>query len=155
MMIMKSWPLLFLLCLPMAVAAELHIDDPWIKEAPPGTRVMAGYLQLENRGTEPQALTSVTSPAFDRIELHRSVIEDDVVRMQSQATVTVSPGDSVTFEPGGYHLMMYDPRDRLTAGEQVELLFGFANGRELRITAEVRRDTGDNGHRDHHHHHHH
>lgn len=147
-------PLVMLLPL-MPAMADIHVNDPWIKEAPPGVRVMAGYLVLENQGSEPLVLTDVSSPVFERIELHLSVIENDVVRMEAQHAMALKPGDSVSFEPGGYHLMLYDPSEKLGAGEQVELQFGFADGRRLSVTAEVRRDTGGQDTHHHHHHHHH
>jgi periplasmic copper chaperone A len=148
--------LLLALLYPFAAPAqEVHIIDPWIKEAPPGVRVMAGYLLLENRSSQPCVLTGVRSPAFDRVEIHRSVIEDDVVRMEAQNEMLIAAHDTLAFQPGGYHLMLYDPRDRLTTGEMVELQFKFADGSKLDVTAEVRRETGGRSdHHDHHHHHH-
>lgn len=159
-MLRSAWLLLpAFLFAPIALSADIRISDPWIKEAPPGVRVMAGYLVLENHDNDPIVLTRVSSPTFNRIELHRSVIENDVVRMEAQSQITVDPGDAVSFEPGGYHLMLYDPDNRLTSGELIELHFNFADDREHSVKAEVRRDTGNqdahHNHGHHHHHHHH
>ena len=53
-------------------------------------------------------------------------------------------------EPGGHHLMLFDPLRTLTAGETVTLIIHMNNGKQLSATAPVIRKTGE----DHSHHHH-
>lgn len=74
-----------------------------------GMSMTAGYFALENRGAETIRITSVTSPQFARIEMHETVVENDVARMRPIEYVTVEAGETLVFEPGGMHLMMFEP----------------------------------------------
>ncbi len=77
----------------------------------------AGYFVLENRGSETLRITAVTSPQFDHVEIHETVVENDVARMRPMHEIVVAPGARVVFEPGGMHLMLFEPHrplDRVT-----------------------------------------
>ncbi len=93
-----------------AMAADLRIEQARTAPPLPTTEMMAGYLTLVNDGDTPVTLRGATSPAFDRMSLHRSVEEDGQSRMEAVETLTVPAGERVVFEPGGLHLMMFEPR---------------------------------------------
>ena len=59
-------------------AGDLQVRDVWIQTAPPGVKVMAAYLEVKNNGKTQQTLTGVSSPAFGKIEIHRSVIHENM-----------------------------------------------------------------------------
>jgi copper(I)-binding protein len=126
----------------------LRVTGAWLREAPPTATVHAAYLTLENPGATAVRIDSVTSPDFDGAEIHRSWIEDGVARMQAVAQLEVPAGGSLALEPGGYHLMLFDARRPLQAGDAVTLLLHLADGNCIRVSAPVRRAT-DTGH--HHH----
>lgn len=127
---------------------ELQVIDPWVREAPPTASVHAAYLTLENSGDAPVFIDSVSSPDFDGAEIHRSWIEDGVARMQPIERLEVPAGDRIALEPGGNHLMLFDARRALAAGDSVTLLLHRAGGDCLRVTAPVRRAT-ESGHQHH------
>ena len=130
----------------VTAAAELRARDAWIPEAPPGATVMAGYLQLHNDGQAPRALVAAGSPRFQRVELHRSVHENGMARMRHEHRIELPAGGGVAIEPGGYHLMLMQPAQRLQHGERVPLTLEFDDGSRLQIEAEVRRVAGRHGH---------
>lgn len=103
--------LLALVALP-AGAADLRVEDARAAPPLPGTAMMAGYLTLVNAGDEPVSVRDASSPAFARISLHRSIEEDGQSRMEAVETLTVDAGERVAFEPGGLHLMMFEPDGR-------------------------------------------
>jgi copper(I)-binding protein len=106
-------------------------------------------MTLVNPGDRTLWIDSVTSPDFDSAEIHRSWVEDGVARMQPVRQLEVPSAGQVALEPGGYHLMLFDARQPLQAGDSVTLLLHQADGNCIRVTAPVRRGT-DTGH--HHHH---
>ena len=66
------------------------------------------------------AYFSITSPATDRIvgisspeaqsvEIHESSAHDGVAAMQKRETVELPAGKTVTFGPGGLHVMVFAP----------------------------------------------
>jgi copper(I)-binding protein len=71
----------------------------------------AGYLTLSNNSAQAITITHVTSNEYASVEMHESVIEDGVARMYPLRDLTLPAGKSVTFEPGGKHLMLMRPGD--------------------------------------------
>jgi periplasmic copper chaperone A len=125
-----------------AAHADLALLDAWIPESPPGSRILAGYLTLENSGGEDRALVKVASPHFARVEMHRTVIADDVARMEVQSRLDVPAGARLEMQPGGYHLMLVEPVARMERGMQVEVTLEFDDRSALTYAVEVRSHHG-------------
>lgn len=113
--------LLALVLSPVTVQGELRLVDGWIPESPPGSRILAGYLTLENTGAEARSLVKVSSPRFAQVEMHRTVVVEGMARMEPLASLVIPAGSRLTMQPGGDHLMLIDPAARIELGEQVEL----------------------------------
>jgi copper(I)-binding protein len=128
----------------------LQVSEPWVREAPPTSRVLAGYLTLVNTGNNTVTVTAISSPDFKNAEIHRTVIEEGIARMLPVKQLEVPAGGQLMLEPGGYHLMLFDPMRTLTEGETVTLIIHLDNGNQMSATAPVIRKTGE----DHSHHHH-
>ncbi len=116
----------------------IQIEDAWIAEAPPGARVLAGYMRLQNNSDHTIVINAISSTAARSSMLHKTVYEDGMARMVHQSAITLPAGGSVTLEPGGMHLMLMGPKS-LKAGQQVPLTLEFANGRSRSFNAVVRR----------------
>jgi copper(I)-binding protein len=135
-----------------AFAGPVEVENAWVREGPPTSRVLAGYMQVHNRSDAPITLTGASSPAMARVELHRTEIRDGVARMVALERVEIAAGGSLTFEPGGLHLMLFDPVEPLRAGDRIELDLAVEGAGAVSAEAEVRRMTGaDTGHAHHHH----
>jgi len=111
----------------VCASGVVDINHAWIREAPPGAPMMAGYLCLDNTGDTTLILTGVESAAFTHIMMHRTETVVGIARMVHQNEVIIPAGKQVCFEPGGLHLMMPAPQQRLVAGNQVELILQFAD----------------------------
>ena len=123
-----------------SVAAEqtgLVVRDAWVREAPPGASVLAGYLQLENRGPETLVFDALSSSDFGRIELHRTLVEEGVAKMQPVGQLEIAAGESVSLEPGGMHLMLMGPRQSMSPGNQVLIQMTSAAGQTFEYEVSV------------------
>ena len=143
--------LIAILCfIPMLTeAGEIAIEHAWIREAPPGMRVLAGYLTVHNRGDSAVRITEFASVHFKHIEMHQSVIQNGVARMQHQACLRVEPGQSQVLAPGGYHLMLFNPIKALKAGDTVSLSMHYTekqNGQTQTFPVVVKKATGQTHH---------
>ncbi len=118
----------------------IEAHDPWVREAPPGAKVLAAYLQLHNHGSTLQTLISVDAPAFARVELHRTADMGGMASMAGMSQVMIPGHGKVAFEPGSLHIMLIDPISPLVAGDNVHIILHFKDGSSLPIDAEVRRD---------------
>jgi hypothetical protein len=128
--------------LPLANAAgpSVRASLVWIRQAPPGIAVLAGYFTLQNLTDQPLTLTAVESRDFGSVEMHRSFIKDGVEEMEPVPSIVIPAHGSVEFKPGGYHLMMMQPKKNLFAGDMAEVTLTFSDGSQLAILAPVRHD---------------
>ncbi|MDH5178439.1 MAG: copper chaperone PCu(A)C [Gammaproteobacteria bacterium] len=119
-------------------ASTLIFANAWIAEAPPGVKVMAGYFDVVNTGSEEVLITEITSPEFGNIEFHRTVHEDGMMKMAAQPHVHVPPGKQVKLEPNGKHMMMFNPVYRFFHGDHVTLRISLSDGSKQTIKATVK-----------------
>ena len=125
---------LFALLLMAACAPEpgppLVVSDLEIMAPLPGRSMSAGYLLLENRSDAPINITRIESAGFGRVEMHETVIEDDVARMRRMTSLEVPARDAVRLERGGKHLMLMQP-----VAETDRIRLDFYAGDSLVLTA--------------------
>lgn len=124
---------------PASGSARINIVNARVAEAPPVVGINAGYLEIDNGTSSPVTLTQVSSTDFSRVEIHRSIIKNGMARMTAAGPVTVAAGSSMRFEPGGYHLMLFQAVRPLHAGDQVRLTFHFANGTTVNANAIIKK----------------
>ena len=114
------------------------VRDAWIREPPPRSPA-AGYLVLENRGSETVALVAVATEAAEQTEIHVMEYTDDRMTMSRVSELQVPAGEEVALKPGGTHLMLMELRRPLRDGDEVELVLRFGDGTERRIKMPVRK----------------
>ena len=122
-------------------AAELLIEDAWVRQPPPGAMATGGFMTLKNPGREPVDVVAARSDIAAWVEIHRTVEQDGVARMVEQEKLTIPPGRELKLEPGGYHLMMMQPA-RITEGDWVHITIRFGDGVEQTLHAPVVRKAG-------------
>lgn len=129
---------------PISVLAEndLSIKQVWISEAPPSVSILAAYLTITNNTDKDISLLSVSSPTFKTIEIHRSVEKNGLASMERLENLDIAAGNTISLEPGGYHLMLFDPAKPLKAGDTVQMEFNFTNGNDITAQAVVNKRTG-------------
>lgn len=140
---------LMLLCLLATLAGfGARADGPavgashvWIREAPPGVSVMAGYMTLSNFTGKPLVLRDISSSDFGSVMLHRTVEKDGMDSMEAVQDLVIPAHGRVVLAPGGYHLMLMQPHTHLFDGDLVTLTLNFSDGSVLTILAPVRRDA--------------
>jgi len=129
------------------------VQNAWIREAPPMIKIMAAYLQIENSSDKPLTLISAESSEFERIEFHLSQIEDGVARMQQQNKIIIAPNTIFSFEPGGYHLMLFNNTAPMREGKLASIKLTFSDQKTLMFDAMVKRSDSTEMHHNNHHEH--
>jgi len=122
--------------IPASGAPTVRIDKAWIRWLPAGLP-QGGYLTMTNTGEKAIALTSVTSPSYGEVMLHRNVHEGSTVKMVPVAKIVLEPHQTVDFESSGYHLMLMQPAPSL--GDTVSMTLHFADGSSLAVPFQVRK----------------
>lgn len=135
-------------CLFMVIAGStlaaptMDVIDGWVREAPPTSRVLAAYMRIINQTEGDLTVTGITSPDFEAADLHRTVVEDGVARMLPVPELTIPAGGSITLEPGGLHLMLFDPVRPLQQGDSVTLVLHRSDDICITLSVPVLRGTG-------------
>ena len=114
------------------VAAELNVENARLRQLLPGQNKTAGYFDITNNGLAAVVLIGASSDAADVIEIHRTTRDGNVARMRRVKEVVIAPAETVRFEPGGLHLMLYrisvladltQIQLLTTSGEQIDAAF--------------------------------
>lgn len=102
-------------------AGALKIGHPWSRATPAGAKVGGGYLSIENTGTTPDRLVSISVPFAARAEIHEMATKDGIMTMRPlEQGVEVPAGAKVEFKPGGYHIMFMELKQQLKQGEMMK-----------------------------------
>lgn len=122
-------------------AGSLHIDHPWSRELPPNAPTAPAYFVVHNGGHEADRLLSVETPAAARAELHEHVHSGDMMKMQRVDTVAIPADGEVAFAPSGYHVMLFDLKQPLRAGDRFPLTLHFEQAGDVSVDVVVQRDA--------------
>ena len=71
-----------------------------------GGESSAVYMQITNRGDTDISILSASSAAANRVELHQTIIENDIARMEAQNGLLIPAGETVELGPAGAHIML-------------------------------------------------
>jgi copper(I)-binding protein len=99
----------------------------------------AVFMRLVNGGREADRLVGGQTRAAKIVEIHRTVIEGDLARMQMLPEgVEVPARGEVLLEPGSYHMMLFDLQRDLQVGDRFSIELWFAESDNLTVEVEVR-----------------
>lgn len=118
-------------------APGVAVTDAMIRlPAVPGTPG-AAYFTVSQGSGAPRKLVSVYVEGTGRAEMHETVTEGGVSKMQQVKDVPLEAGKSVQFKPGSMHVMLFDVADTLKAGTNTELTVTLDNGDKVSVPARV------------------
>jgi hypothetical protein len=130
---------MLLLILPGSAVAELEIHDAWIKNLPPAVPVRAGYMTIRNAQANAVSIIAIRSDAFASVEIHRTIAEDGMMRMEPVPTLVIEPDSSVQLLPGGLHLMMMNPTEPTRPGDVLEIVIELDDGSAQSLNMTVKK----------------
>ena len=70
-------------------------------------------------------------------EIHTHIREGDILRMRPVAAVELPPGETVTLQPGGFHLMLIGLKEPLIQGQTVPVTLRFERAGELQVVLAI------------------
>lgn len=129
--------LILLLIFSTSALAELDIRDPWIKNLPASVPVRAGYMTIHNPQSKAVSIISLRSDAFASIEIHQTIEQDGMMRMEQVPNLRIEANTGVQLAPGGLHLMMMNPSEPTQPGDQLEIVIMLDDGSEQRVKMRV------------------
>ena len=125
----------------MLVAGTAHATDvPTVKASNgwlrvlPGNLPAGGYVSLENISDRAVSIVGASSPDYADAMIHRSSTDGGMGRMEMVDSVPLPPKGTVAFSPGGYHVMLTDPKHPVKAGDKLVVTFKLSDGETLPVT---------------------
>ncbi|GMU41219.1 MAG: hypothetical protein AMXMBFR23_20850 [Chloroflexota bacterium] len=99
----------------------------------------AAYAKITNRGAEADRLVgaSVDASIAATVELHTTVKEGDMMRMQQVDGWDIAPGETLELAPGGNHVMILGLVDQFEVGERFTLTLIFEQAGEIQVEVPV------------------
>lgn len=104
---------------PGIVATDGSLVLPVVKGNPG-----VAYFTVHNGGEKAATLAAISIDGVDKAEMH----ETSGGTMAATPTVAIAPGETVRFERGGRHVMLFGVGSKVTAGGSAEMTLIFADG---------------------------
>ena len=102
---------------------KVAVIDSWARANAPGQTVGAAYMTFISAqdSTFVKAETTIASS----VEIHSMKMNDGVMKMRMLNELPLSAGKPEKLAPGGFHLMLFDLKKQLVAGENIDLTLTF------------------------------
>ena len=135
----------------LAFAADVTVGEAWTRATVPGQKVAGIYFDIESSADA--RLVAVQTALTNLAEIHHMSMQDGVMRMRAVAAVDLPAGKTVSFKPGGYHVMLFNLPRQLQPGEKLllELTVEDASGQRSGLVVEVAVRNLDGSKVQHHH----
>jgi copper(I)-binding protein len=112
------------------------LTKAWARATPPGATTGAVYLSLENQGSTPDRIVTITSPAAGSAMMHETVEEGGISQMR-MIDGNIPAGSTLEMKPGGVHIMLMGLTAPLKKGETISLTLDFETGDDLTVEAKI------------------
>jgi periplasmic copper chaperone A len=115
----------------------IGVEEVWVRPALAGGNT-AIYMSISNNTDKPITLTRITADFAGLVQIHQTVVENDIAHMQQIETgIRIGAGETMQFQPGGYHVMLMNVQQTLNAGDIVPIRLIFDTDQALTIEAEI------------------
>jgi hypothetical protein len=110
-------------------ASDIWVYNVW---TPPAlgedATVSAVYMQIDNPGSHPLYLVSVTTNIAETVELHETVMESDTTKTQPVEFIEIAKDTTADLTPDGYQVRLSRLKQPLEAGTAFPLTLTFDMG---------------------------
>ena len=116
--------------------AEVSVQDAWIRATVPQQKVTGAFMEITS--TADAHIIAIKSPIADRAEIHEMKMDNGVMTMRAVSNLPLGAGKSVSFAPGGYHIMLFGLHQQVKTGDSVPLTLLIEDGQKQRTAVEVK-----------------
>ncbi|MBT8383396.1 MAG: copper chaperone PCu(A)C, partial [Ignavibacteria bacterium] len=95
-------------------------------------------LTIESNSEAADTLYKVKSELAERIEIHETYSNGDVMGMREVGMIVVEANSSFELKPGAHHIMLMKLKQDLKKGDNGDFTLHFKNAGEIKITSVVR-----------------
>ncbi len=118
-------------------SSAIEVCRPWAWASLKGARTGAAYVTIVNRGSDGDRLVSVKSSAARRAEIHLHSMAGNVMQHRIMELIDVPSGQTVTFAPGGLHVMLFHITSPFKIGANFPLILKFEHAGSVAVDVVV------------------
>jgi hypothetical protein len=118
-------------------AAEVKVENAYIRAVPPGQPNSAAFLTLVNSSAKAHSVKSATSPVAATVELHTHTNNNGVMEMRQVPQIDIPANGKTELKPGGLHIMLIGLKQPLKAGEKANVSLQFEDGSNTTVSAAI------------------
>lgn len=123
-----------------AFAAGVQVKEAWIRWLPANLPA-GGYGKVVNDTDKEVKIVGASSPKYGEVMLHQSVDQGGMMKMLHVDVIPIAPHKSMEFAPGGYHIMLMQPKPGIEPGQKVPVTLKLSDGQSVTAEFEVRKPT--------------
>jgi copper(I)-binding protein len=117
---------------------EITVEDVWARTSPMMATNGAAYMKITAPTDDALVGASASSDIAAMVQVHEVVMGDDgEMAMQETEKIELPAGETVSLQPGGYHVMFMELADPFEIGQTFDLTLEFESGEELTVEVEV------------------
>ncbi|MCG1017286.1 copper chaperone PCu(A)C [Mycetohabitans sp. B4] len=117
--------------------AGVQVSGCWVRTMP-ATLPSSAYFTIRNNADKPVSLLGVDALAFGMVMMHQTQSNGSTSRMVHVDAVDVPAHGTLQFAPGGYHVMLEQPKSTLKVGTTIPLTLDFGAAGKLDVQCELR-----------------
>ncbi len=117
---------------------QISVEDAWARPVPAAGGNGAVFFRLINAGNEADQLVGGESPVAGTVEVHKTTMEEGVIKMEHIPSLEIPAKGEVLLKPGDYHIMLIDVSTILTPGDTLPITLSFEKSGEMKLEVEVR-----------------
>lgn len=137
--------IVFIGAVPLSQAHEykkdyIQIAHPWARPTPIKTVPAAVYLDITNTGEKTDRLlwVKIAPTIAKNVEIHENAMKDGMMSMRKiDGPIAIAAGKSLSFVPGGKHIMLRGLSQRLAQGHKFPMTLGFEKAGEIEVQVHV------------------
>jgi hypothetical protein len=99
--------------------AQVTVSGPWARATVPVQKTSGAFMVLQS--AQDARLIGVSSPVASAVEIHRSQMDGNMMKMEQVDEIKLPAGKPVNLATGGYHLMLVGLKQQLKEGSTVPL----------------------------------
>jgi len=106
-----------------AAPSAVKFEEPRIYVPLKGVNMTAGYVNIKNETAKEIEIKLKSVEKFKAFETHETIEEAGVMAMKKVDSFKIKKGETLKLEPGGRHLMLFDPIGKISLGSSLKVVF--------------------------------
>ena len=132
-------------CAPVAETVkqgDLSVSNGWVRYSEYSDHVdgMTGaFAEFTNNTDHVITILGGSTEIAKMVETHEVVMVDGAMKMQAkEGGIEIQPGETLTLEPGGLHIMLMGLKQPVLEGDEVSLTIDFDGTEDITVTWPVK-----------------